>query len=251
MRRRALWMLFATSVLLAGCSTATNGGTPDGASITFDLPSDSASLSSSIQMMLLLSGLVFLPAILMLMTGFVRIVVVLASLRTAIGVPMLPPNQVVIGLALLLSFFVMAPTFEQVNTLAVQPYLDGELAPEEALSVGIQPMREFMFQQVGEKDLALFVYLAGLPRPKTEADIPTYALVPAFVISELKVAFQMVFIIYVPFLIIDIVVSSALMSMGMMMLPPTIISLPFKLLLFVMVDGWGLIARNLVLSFLR
>ncbi len=251
MRKRVLWVLLLASMLLAGCSTGTSGGATDGATITLNLPKDSSSLSSSIQMMLLLSGLVFLPAILMLMTGFVRIVVVLASLRTAIGVPMLPPNQVVIGLALLLSFFVMAPTFEQVNTLAVQPYLDGELAPEDALTRGLQPMRSFMFEQVGEKDLALFVYLAGLPRPRNEADIPTYALVPAFVISELKVAFQMVFIIYVPFLIIDIVVSSALMSMGMMMLPPTIISLPFKLLLFVMVDGWGLIARNLVLSFLR
>lgn len=251
MRKRTVYASIFASLVLAGCSVGTSNVSPDGAALTLSLPQNTSTLSSSVQTMLLLSGLVFLPAILMLMTGFVRIVVVLASLRTAIGVPMLPPNQVIIGLALLLSFFVMAPTFQEINNTAVQPYLDGVLEPSDALSLGVEPLREFMFKQVGESDLALFVYLAGLPRPHSRADIPTYALVPAFVISELKIAFQMVFIIYVPFLIIDLVVSSALMSMGMMMLPPTIISLPFKLLLFVMVDGWGLIARNLVFSFVR
>ncbi|RME66353.1 MAG: flagellar biosynthetic protein FliP [Caldilineae bacterium] len=215
------------------------------------VPDDAGSLSNSVQMMLLLTGLAFLPALVILTTGFVRIVVVLASLRTALGVPMLPPNQVIIGLALLLSFYVMAPTFDVMNQTAIQPYLEGQLDLEEAVSIGVEPLRTFMFKQVGENDLALFVYLSGAGRPRTQADIPTYVLIPAFVLSELKIAFQMVFVIYIPFLVIDIVVSSALMSMGMMMLPPTIISLPFKLLLFVMVDGWHLLVQNLVLSFVR
>lgn len=252
MRRRSFLLpALAVALFLAGCTTGVSNAGPDGATLTLNLPDDSASLSNSVQMMLLLGGLAFLPAILMSMTSFVRIVVVLASLRTAIGVPMLPPNQVVVGLALLLSFFVMAPTFEAIDNTALQPYFDGDLTIQEAVTTGVDPMRDFMFGQVGESDLALFVYLSGLPRPETPADIPTYALVPAFIVSELKIAFQMVFIIYVPFLVIDIVVSSALMSMGMMMLPPTIISLPFKLLLFVMVDGWDLLTRNLVLSFLH
>ncbi len=256
MGRRSLLLAILLALLLAGCATdgagAGNGANSPAGSValTLSVPEGTGSLSNSVQMMLLLSGLAFLPSILILMTGFVRIAVVLASLRTAIGVPMLPPNQVVIGLALFLSFFVMAPTLKVMNENAVQPYLDGEMEVEQALRVGVEPLRDFMFKQVGEHDLALFVYLSGQPRPQSQADIPTYVLLPAFVISELKIAFQMVFIIYIPFLVIDIVVSSALMSMGMMMLPPTIISLPFKLLLFVMVDGWNLLVRNLVLSFL-
>lgn len=248
MTKRKLLLLLALSLLGAGCSASGPGA--DGVGLTLNVPEDGEALSNSVQTMLLLSGLAFLPAVLMLMTGFVRIVVVLASLRTAIGVPMLPPNQVVIGLALLLSFFVMSPTLNEVNESALQPYLDGAMDVEEAVKVGIEPLRQFMFSQVAEDDLALFVHMANVERPRTTADIPTFVLVPAFVVSELKVAFQMVFIIYVPFLVIDLVISSALMSMGMMMLPPTVISLPFKLLLFVMVDGWNLLVRNLVLSFM-
>jgi len=248
-----LWVVVAAMLLLSGCATDGAGvaGSSDSVALTLSVPDGTGSLSNSVQMMLLLSGLAFLPSVLILMTGFVRIAVVLASLRTAIGVPMLPPNQVVIGLSLLLSFFVMASTLEQMNDTAVQPYLAGEMDIQQAITVGAEPLREFMFRQVGEHDLALFVYLSGNDRPQTMAEIPTYVLMPAFIISELKIAFQMIFIIYIPFLVIDIVVSSALMSMGMMMLPPTIISLPFKLLLFVMVDGWNLLVRNLVLSFLN
>ncbi len=251
-RRHLLWIA-AAALLLSGCATQGSGigSSSDSVALTLSVPEGTGSLSNSVQMVLLLTGLAFLPTVLILMTGFVRIAVVLASLRTAIGVPMLPPNQVVIGLALLLSFFVMAPSLETMNESAVQPYLAGDMDMQQALTVGSQPLREFMFKQVGEKDLALFVYLSGGSRPQSMADIPTYVLLPAFIISELKIAFQMVFIIYIPFLVIDIVVSSALMSMGMMMLPPTIISLPFKLLLFVMVDGWNLLVRNLVLSFLN
>lgn len=251
MTKRMLPLFFAVGLLLAGCaSEAPATGGANSAAITISVPNDAGSLSNSIQMMLLLTGLAFLPALVILMTGFVRIVIVLASLRTAIGVPMLPPNQVIIGLALILSFYVMAPTFSTINETALQPYMDGQMQLEEAVSVGVRPLREFMFKQVGENDLALFVYLSGSGRPSTREDIPTYVLVPAFVLSELKIAFQMVFVIYIPFLVIDIVVSSALMSMGMMMLPPTIISLPFKLLLIVMVDGWHLLVQNLVVSFM-
>ncbi len=252
-RRSLLWVVVAAMLLLSGCAADGAGvaGNSDSVALTLSVPDGTGSLSNSVQMMLLLSGLAFLPSVLILMTGFVRIAVVLASLRTAIGVPMLPPNQVVIGLSLLLSFFVMASTLEQMNETAVQPYLAGEMDIQQAITVGAEPLREFMFRQVGEHDLALFVYLSGNERPQTMAEIPTYVLMPAFIISELKIAFQMIFIIYIPFLVIDIVVSSALMSMGMMMLPPTIISLPFKLLLFVMVDGWNLLVRNLVLSFLN
>lgn len=238
-------------LVLAGCAPETAGAdSADAVSLSLSVPGQGEGMSNSVQLLLLLAGMSFLPTILMLMTGFVRIVIVLSSLRTALGVPMLPPNQVIIGMALILSFFVMAPTFETINENALQPYLDGQMDIAQAVSVSSEPMREFMFKQVGENDLALFVYLSGGDRPQSTADIPTYVLIPAFVISELKLAFQMVFIIYVPFLVIDVVVSSALMSMGMMMLPPTIISLPFKLLLFVMVDGWNLLIRNLVLSFM-
>lgn len=251
MRKRSHLLLLGIVViwLLAGCAPEVSDGASGSVALTLNMPEDSAGLSNSVQVMLLLTGMAFLPTILMLMTGFVRIVVVLSSLRTALGVPMLPPNQVIIGMALLLSFFVMAPTFETINETAMQPYLEGEIDIEEAIAIAVDPMREFMFKQVGESDLALFVYLSGAERPQTRAEIPTYVLIPAFVISELKLAFQIVFIIYVPFLVIDLVISSALMSMGMMMLPPTIISLPFKLLLFVMVDGWNLLIRNLVLGF--
>ncbi len=250
MHRRWLPILALGAVLLlAGCSAGT-AETGDGVSVALNIPGSDTGLSNSIQTMLLLTGLAFLPTALMLMTGFVRIVIVLSSLRMALGVPMLPPNQVVVGMALILSFFVMAPTFEIINETALQPYVAEQMDLPEAVTVALGPLREFMFKQVGEDDLALFVYLAGGERPQTRSEIPTYVLIPAFVISELKVAFQMVFIIYIPFLVIDIVVSSALMSMGMMMLPPTIISLPFKLLLFVMVDGWNLLIRNLIISFM-
>jgi flagellar biosynthetic protein FliP len=184
-----------------------------------------------------------------MVTAFTRIVIVLSFVRSALAVPQLPPNQVLIGMSLFLTFFVMAPTWNQINEQALQPYLNGELDQKTAYERGIEPVRGFLLRQTRERDLALFVDLAKLPRPKTPQDIPTYVLVPAFIISELKTAFQMGVIIFIPFLIIDMVVSSALMSMGMMMLPPSMISLPFKLLLFVMVDGWHLIVRSLVMSF--
>jgi len=170
-------------------------------------------------------------------------------IRTSLATQQMPPNQVLIGLALFLTFFVMAPTFQQVNNQALQPYLKGEIKQEVAFKKGMQPIREFMFKQTREKDLALFVKMSEMKRPRNFDDIPNYVLIPSFVISELKTAFQIGFVIFVPFLVIDMVVASALMSMGMMMLPPMMISLPFKILLFVLVDGWNLVIQSLVLSF--
>ncbi|MCX5988594.1 MAG: flagellar type III secretion system pore protein FliP [Chloroflexi bacterium] len=203
----------------------------------------------SIQIIVLLTVLSLAPAILIMVTAFTRIIIVLSLIRNAIGVPQLPPNQVLIGLALFLTFFVMAPVVQQVEREAYSPFVDGKVTQSEAFAKTEAPLRAFMLRQVREKDLALFVYLARLDQPKSIEDVPTYVVIPSFIISELKTAFQMGFVIFIPFLVIDLVVSTVLMSMGMMMLPPVLISLPFKILLFVMVDGWYLLMRALVLSF--
>jgi flagellar biosynthetic protein FliP len=247
---KAEMALAGVALLLSGCSMATNG---DGSTFTLQVTAGRGSqpLTSEVQLFLLLTILALAPAILTLMTAFVRIVVVLSILRSALGVPQLPPNQIIIGLALFLTFFIMQPVWDQINQQALQPLMAGEIDQNEAARLAMEPARAFMLRQVREEDLALFIHMAQLPRPRNEADVPTFVLVPAFVISELKTAFQMAFVIYIPFLVIDLVVSSALMAMGMMMLPPMLISLPCKLLLFVMVDGWHLIARSLVLSFAR
>jgi len=220
------------------------------AGLTIDLGTSPAQqTSTSLQLLLWLTVLSLAPAILVLMTSFTRIIVVLSFVRNALGTQQLPPNQVLIGLALFLTFFVMAPTWNQINSQALQPYLQNQIAQNEALTKAEEPLRTFMFKQTREKDLELFVSLAKMPQPKTYRDIPTYVLIPAFVISELKTAFQMGFAIFVPFMVIDMIVSSVLMSMGMMMLPPMLISLPFKLLLFVLVDGWHLVVQSLLTSF--
>jgi flagellar biosynthetic protein FliP len=187
--------------------------------------------------------------VLLAMTGFTRILIVLGFVRNALGTPTMPPNQVLVGMSLFLSLFVMAPTIKATNAIAVQPYLHKQISLSEAVDRGQQPLRTFMFKQTRDSDLALFVKMGNLPKPKTRADIPSYVLIPAFMISELKTAFQIGFLIYLPFLIIDMVISSTLMSMGMMMLPPILISLPFKIMLFVLVDGWHLVIQGLVQSF--
>jgi flagellar biosynthetic protein FliP len=203
----------------------------------------------SLQLLFLLTVLSLAPALLILTTSFTRIVIVLSFVRSGLSTQQVPPNQVILGLALFLTFFVMAPYWGQVNQQALQPYLAGELSTQEAFERGAEPIRSFMFQETREKDLALFIQLAGLSRPQDQDDVPTHVLIPAFVISELKTAFEMGFLIYIPFLVIDMVVASTLMSMGMLMLPPVMISLPFKLLLFVMVDGWHLVVQALLQSF--
>lgn len=203
----------------------------------------------SLQILLLLTVLSLAPAILVMMTSFTRIVVVLSFVRSALSLQQVPPNQVLIGLALFLTFFVMRPVWTQVNQEALQPYLRGEIRQEEALRRAEGPIKGFMLRQTRESDLALFVQFSGMERPRNTNDIPTSLLIPAFAISELKTAFQIGFLIFVPFLVIDMIVASALMSMGMLMLPPMMISLPFKILLFVLVDGWSLVVRSTVMSF--
>ena len=206
-------------------------------------------VAMSIQILLVLTVLSLAPAILIMTTAFTRVVIILAFLRQGLGTQQVPPNQVLIGLALFLTFFIMQPTFEKIDKEALTPYLSGKISTAEAFKKAEEPMRQFMFKQTREKDLALFVALSKSSRPKTPADISTWVLIPAFVIGELKKSFEMGFIIFIPFLIIDMVVASVLISMGMLMLPPVLISLPFKILLFIMVDGWNLIVRSIALSF--
>jgi flagellar biosynthetic protein FliP len=205
--------------------------------------------SNAVQLLVLVAGLTLIPALLFTVTGFTRILVVLGFIRSGLGTPTAPPNQVMVGIAFFLTVFVMAPTFTQIKKDAIDPLTAGKISQTRAIERGQEPLREFMFRQTRDKDLALFVDMAKLKRPKTRADVPTYTLIPAFVISELKTAFQIGFLIFLPFLVIDLVVSSTLMSMGMVMLPPVFISLPFKILLFVLVDGWNLVTRSLVESF--
>jgi flagellar biosynthetic protein FliP len=205
--------------------------------------------SVSLQLLVLLTLITILPGLLMVATGFTRILIVLGFVRNALGTPTMPPNQILVGIAFFLSLFVMSPTLSQVNEQAIEPYRAKEITQEQALERGLEPIRTFMFKQTRDSDLALFVRLSGEERPKTRADVPTQVLIPAFVISELKTAFQIGFLIFLPFLIIDMVVSATLMGMGMMMLPPVLISLPFKILLFVLVDGWHLVVESLVNSF--
>ena len=206
-------------------------------------------VSTSLQVLALLTILSLAPAILIMTTSFIRIIVVLSFLRSALATQQMPPNQVIVGLSLFLTFFVMSPYLQQANENGLQPYLNGTITQERAIDETVKPIREFMFKQTRETDLALFVNLSQVPQPETQDDVSTLTLVPAFVISELKTAFQIGFMIYIPFIVIDMIVASTLMSMGMMMLPPVMISLPFKILLFVMVDGWHLIIRSLIVSF--
>ncbi|MEO5821969.1 MAG: flagellar type III secretion system pore protein FliP [Vicinamibacteraceae bacterium] len=206
-------------------------------------------VSAPLQVVLLLTLLSFVPAILMTMTSFTRIVIVFHFLRQALGTQEQPSNQILLGLALFLTIFVMAPVGDQVNTLALQPAMAGRITVAQALERGAPPVRTFMLKQTREKDLALFVELAKAPRPKTPDELPMRVVVPAFVISELKTGFQMGFFLFLPFLLIDLVVSTTLLSMGMLQLPPAMISLPFKIMLFVMIDGWNLLVGSLVRSF--
>lgn len=217
--------------------------------ITLGDSSDPGEVSNTVSIILLITILSIAPAILILMTSFTRIVIVLGFVRTALATQQMPPNQVLIGLALFLSLFIMAPTLGQVNEVAVQPYLNGEINQTEALSEAAKPIKKFMLKQTREKDLALFMEYSQADKLESIDDVPLTALIPAFAISELKTAFQMGFMIFIPFLVIDMVVASVLMGMGMMMLPPVMISLPFKILLFILVDGWHLVVKSLLLSF--
>ncbi|MDF1506575.1 flagellar type III secretion system pore protein FliP [Robertmurraya sp. DFI.2.37] len=211
--------------------------------------SDPANVSTSVKLILLLTVMSLAPSILVLMTSFTRIVIVLSFVRTALATQQMPPNQVIIGLSLFLTFFIMAPTFSEVNQQALTPLFNEEITLDEAYERAALPLKEFMSAHTRQKDLALFLEYSQAERPESIEDIPLTTLIPAFAISEIKTAFQIGFMIFIPFLVIDMVVASVLMSMGMMMLPPVMISLPFKILLFVLVDGWYLVVKSLLDSF--
>ena len=239
-----------TQVLSQQQQTKTNKTTqisPNVLDFNFD---DKDDFTTAIQILIIITILTLAPSIIIMMTSFTRIIIVFHFLRQALGTQQMPPNQVMIGLALFITFYVMLPTLEVINEKAVQPYLDGKIKQQVALKEAEGALRDFMFRNLkDDKELSLFISFTNDQKPQTRQDVSTWSLIPAFIVSELKIAFQMGFLLYVPFLIIDMVVSSILMTMGMMMLPPMMISLPFKLILFVLVDGWYLLVQSLVMSF--
>lgn len=249
---RFKYILLLLLLMKAGLVVAQPAQTPlplPRVSVGVETAREPGDLVITLQLIFLMTILALAPAILILLTSFTRIVIVLHFIRQALGTQQIPPNQVLIGLALFVTFFIMAPTWEKVHDDALRPYLDGAITQKEAYERAMQPIRTFLFKHTREKDLALFVHLSQNQKPFSEADVSTLALIPAFAISELRIAFQIGFILYVPFLIIDMIVASVLMSMGMLMLPPMMISLPFKILLFILVDGWYLLVSSLVNSF--
>ncbi len=217
--------------------------------LTIGVAAGDENMASVLQMLALLTVISLAPSILIMLTSFTRIIIVLHFTRAALNTQTVPPNQVLVGLALFLTFFIMAPTFGSVYQNAVKPLAAGEITSEEAFEVGMAPIREFMFGQTREKDLKMFLEISGTQDVQTQDDIPTSVLIPSFITSELRTAFIIGFVIYIPFIVIDMVVASTLMSMGMMMLPPTTISMPFKILLFIIADGWNLVIGNLVKTF--
>lgn len=248
---RRILIFVGILLCLGGIVPATSWAAPVFPSVNIgigasDSPQD---VAVTLQIMALLTILSVAPSILIMTTAFVRTIVVIGFLRNAMSTQNVPPNQVVIALAMFLSFYIMAPYWSQANEQGLQPYLAGQISQEQALQNVAAPIREFMFKQTRESDLALFVNLSEAPRPNSPDDVSTFTLIPAYIISELKTAFQIGFMIYIPFIVIDMIVASTLMSMGMMMLPPAMISLPFKILLFVMVDGWHLLIKSLIVSF--
>jgi flagellar biosynthetic protein FliP len=258
--KKLFTLILMSGVIFAGSHAYAAGGivTPGGGG-DFSLPSlalsmggdgaKPAELVNVLKIVLLLTVLTLAPAILVMMTSFTRVVIVLSFLRQSLGTQNMPPNQVIVGLSLFLSMFIMAPTWQKIQTDALNPYLEERIDQKTAFAKAEAPMREFMFAQTREKDLELFLGLSKTEKPNTREEVPTHVLIPSFIVSELNTAFQMGFMLYLPFLVIDMVVSSILMAMGMMMLPPMSISLPFKLLLFVLVDGWGLVIGSIVKSF--
>ena len=210
---------------------------------------DGSDMASVLQILLVLTVIALAPSILIMLTSFTRIIIVMHFTRSALGTQSAPPNQILVGLSLFLTFFIMAPTFTEVYNDAIKPLSQNEISTEEALDIGLEPIREFMFEQTNTQDIKMFLEIADIDTVKEYEDVPTHVLIPSFIVSELRTAFIIGFLIYIPFIIIDMVVSSTLMSMGMMMLPPTTISMPFKILLFVMADGWNLIIGNLVKTF--
>lgn len=248
MKKTVIILVGAIAIALAISSSAAAQTLPK-ISIEVGEATEASDLSTTLQIVILLTVLSLAPSLLIMVTSFIRITVVMSFMRQAIGSHQMPPNQVIVGLSLILTFFLMMPLATKAYDEGVKPYLEEQLSGEEAYEKTVEPFRNFMLAQTREKDLALFVSIAGLDAPNNAQDIPLHVLVPGFVISELRTAFQIAFVIFIPFLVIDMVVASVLLSMGMMMLPPIIVSLPFKLLLFVLVDGWYLLVKSLVESF--
>lgn len=248
MSKRTIILISALILVTASIAAAEPMALPT-VSIGVGKATKPGDVSSVLQIFFLMTVLSLAPGLMMMTTSFTRIVIVLSFLRNAMGTQQSPPNQIIVALSLFLTFFVMSPVWQQVNTQAIQPYRAQTISQEEALKRAAAPVRKFMFSQAREKDIALFLNLSKMPRPKNADDIPTLTLIPAFMISEMRTAFQIGFLVYIPFLVVDMVVASVLMSMGMMMLPPVMISLPFKILLFVLVDGWGLVIGSLIKSF--
>ena len=245
----ALLLVASSAWAQAGGSGPTGPIGPSGLPLIIGQGAGGTSYSVPIQTLLFFTALSFLPAVLLLMTAFTRIVIVLSLLRQALGTQAAPPNQVIVGLSLFLTFFVMSGTFDKIYDKAYAPYAAGTMAVDQALKEGVLPLREFMLKQTRQSDVQLFAKLAKLPAEVKGADVPLTVLVPAFVTSELKSAFQIGFMIFIPFLIIDMIVASVLMSLGMMMLSPVLVALPFKLMLFVLADGWNLLLGSLAASF--
>ena len=247
---KAKYLLISLTVMILFAVTVQAEPLPiPSVSLSIGGSADQSKASTAVQLILLLTILSLAPAILLMLTSFTRIIIVLSLIRHALSTQSMPPNQIMIGLAMFLTFFIMAPTWQKVHVNALQPYYEDRISGSDALDAASKPLKEFMLKQTREKDIALFVKISGDKRPEKSMDVSLITLIPAFVISEMKTAFQIGFLIYLPFFVIDMVVSSVLLSMGMMMLPPIMISLPFKLLLFVLVDGWYLIIGSLVQSF--
>ncbi|TAL39454.1 MAG: flagellar biosynthesis protein FliP [Spirochaetes bacterium] len=251
-RRTIILLAVAIAILIpAGTLLAQEGVRMPIPKITFDIkeaatPKD---VALSMQVLFLLTILTLAPAIIMMMTAFTRVVIVLDFVKRALSLQQMPPTQVIVGLAIFLTIFIMAPTFTEINDKALQPYLKGKINNEQFYDQGMEPLRKFMLRNTRTRDIALFIELAKIEKPKTENEVPTYCLIPAFMISELKKAFEIGVYLFIPFIVIDMIVASALMAMGMIMLPPVMISLPFKLVLFILVDGWNLLVYELVKSF--
>ncbi|WP_127580634.1 flagellar type III secretion system pore protein FliP [Paenibacillus koleovorans] len=252
MKKRTMKLVILFALLLIGIAVPTTVFAADPIpGISFDIGNAEGAegATNTITLILIITILSLAPSILIMMTCFTRIVIVLGFVRTSLGTQQMPPNQVLIGIALFMTLFVMAPTIGEINETAVQPYLKNQLTQTQALGQAAVPLKKFMIAQTREKDLLLFLNYSKAQKPATVLDTPLTALIPAYAISELKTAFQMGFMIFIPFLVIDMIIASTLMSMGMMMLPPIMISLPFKILLFVLVDGWYLVVKSLLLSF--
>ena len=250
--RRKRYQILTVLPLVAGIVLLATGlcraeGDP---SISLDMGEGGKKLSVPLKIIFFITVLSLAPAIMIMVTSFTRIVVILSFLKHALATHQMPPNQLLVGLALFLTYFTMMPVWTQINTQALQPLTQGEITEQEAVTQAVGPVREFMFKHIREKDLALFVDMAGVPRPDNKDDVPTYVLIPAFITSELKTAFQIGFVLFLPFLVVDMAVASVLMSRGMMMVPPVMVSLPLKVLLFVLVDGWRLVVRSAVVGFM-